>query len=85
LAAVVRLTPRSVYHGNEPAHSCTPDGCATLAAVTLLAELNAFFTDHHHCGDLDAGVDGPIVWIACDCGASMARRADERDALASND
>jgi hypothetical protein len=48
------------------------------------AELDAFFTDHRQCGDLDAVVDGPIVWIACDCGARMARRADERDALASN-
>jgi hypothetical protein len=44
--------------------------------MSLLTELNAFFTDHHHCGDLDAGVDGPVVWIVCDCGARMARRAD---------
>jgi hypothetical protein len=42
--------------------------------MSLLTELDAFFTDHHQCGDPDAGVDGPIVWIACDCGASMARR-----------
>jgi hypothetical protein len=47
--------------------------------VSLLTELDAFFTDHHHCGDLDAGVDWPIVWVACPCGASMARRADEGD------
>jgi hypothetical protein len=26
--------------------------------MSLLTELDAFFTDHHHCGDLDAGVDG---------------------------
>jgi len=45
--------------------------------VSLLTELNAFFTDHDHCSDLDAGVDGPVVWMACDCGASMVRRADE--------
>jgi hypothetical protein len=45
--------------------------------VSLLTELDAFFTDHHHCGDLDVGVDGPVVWIVCDCGARMARRADE--------
>jgi hypothetical protein len=31
-----------------------------------------------------AGVEGPLVWIACPCGASMARRVDEHDALASN-
>ena len=53
--------------------------------VRLLTELDAFFTDHHHCGDLDAGVEGEVVWIACPCGSSMARRVDERDALASND
>jgi hypothetical protein len=53
-------------------------------AVSLLTELDAFFTDHHACGDLDAGVDGPVVWIARECGASMARRADDGDALASD-
>jgi hypothetical protein len=42
--------------------------------VTLLTELDAFFTDHRQCGDLNAGVDGPIVWIGCACGARMARR-----------
>jgi hypothetical protein len=45
--------------------------------VGLLTELDAFFTDHHDRGDLDAGVDGPMVWIACPCGASMARRVDQ--------
>lgn len=65
--------------GVVPAHSRTPDGCATLAAVTLLADLDAFFTDHHHCGDLDAGADGPMGWMACDCGTSMATRVEEDD------
>ena len=51
--------------------------------MSLLTELDAFFTDHHDCGDLDAGLDGPVVSITCDCGASMARRADV-DSLASN-
>jgi hypothetical protein len=50
--------------------------------VSLLTDLDAFSTER--CGDLDAGLDGPIVWIECACGASMARRADEGDA-ASND
>jgi hypothetical protein len=45
--------------------------------VTLLTELDAFFTDHRLCGDRDAGVDDAVVWIACDCGAAMARRVDE--------
>jgi hypothetical protein len=42
--------------------------------VSLLTELDAFNLDHRRCGDLDGG-----VWIACDCGAAMARRADEDD------
>ena len=53
--------------------------------MSLLTELDAFFTDHYRCGDLDAGVEGPIVWLACDCGARMARRVDEGDVLACND
>ena len=56
-----------------------------LAAVGLLAELDAFFTEHQRCGELDAGVEGLIVWIACECGADMARRVDEGDVLAPND
>jgi hypothetical protein len=50
--------------------------------VSLLTELDAFYTDHRLCGDLDAGVEGPVVSIACECGASMARRVDNDDALA---
>jgi hypothetical protein len=45
--------------------------------VSLLTDLDAFFTEHGGCGDLDAGVEGEVVWIACDCGASIARRVDE--------
>jgi hypothetical protein len=51
--------------------------------MDLLTELDAFFTDHQDSGDLDAGVEGQIMWIACECGARMARRVDERDALPS--
>jgi hypothetical protein len=47
--------------------------------VSLLTELDGFSTEHHHCGDMDAGVEGPIVWIACDCGAGRVRRVDEDD------
>jgi hypothetical protein len=50
--------------------------------VSLLTELDAFFTEHERCGDLDAGVGGSVVWIECSCGARMARRMDEGDALA---
>jgi hypothetical protein len=47
--------------------------------VSLLTDLDAFSTEHRRCGDLDGGVDGPIVWMSCDYGASMARRVDEAD------
>jgi hypothetical protein len=47
--------------------------------VSLLTDLDAFFTEHGRCGDLDAGVEGAVVSIACDCGARMARRVGEKD------
>jgi hypothetical protein len=40
--------------------------------VSLLTDLDAFFTEHCRSGDLDAGVEGPIVWVACDCRAHGA-------------
>jgi hypothetical protein len=60
-------------------------GLGVGPAGGLLTEMDAFFSEHERCGDLDAGVEGAVVWIACDCGASMARRVDEGDALAFND
>jgi hypothetical protein len=53
--------------------------CGRLPAVSLLAELDAFYLEHRRCGDLDAGVDGEVVWIVCECGTSMARRVGEED------
>jgi hypothetical protein len=52
--------------------------------VSLLTELDAFYTEHRRCGELDAGVEGPIVWFDCECGARIARRADDGDALDLN-
>jgi hypothetical protein len=43
----------------------------------LLTDLDAFYLDHHQCGELDAGVEGPVIWFDCECGARMARRAIE--------
>jgi hypothetical protein len=51
--------------------------------VSLLTDLDVFSTEHRRCGDLDAGVDDVMVWIACDCGASIARRVDEDDRAAT--
>jgi hypothetical protein len=47
--------------------------------VSLLTDLDAFYSEHRRCGELDACVDGEVVWIACDCGAKIARRVDEDD------
>jgi hypothetical protein len=49
--------------------------------VSLLTELDAFYLDHRRCGELEAGVEGPVVWFDCECGAGMARRGDEDNAL----
>ena len=38
----------------------------------LLAALDAFLQEHRRCGELDGGVDGERVWMACDCGAGIA-------------
>jgi len=39
---------------------------------------DAFFLEHRLCGDLDAGVDGPVVWFACECGARIERPVETR-------
>jgi hypothetical protein len=50
--------------------------------VSLLTDLDAFSLEHRRCGDLDGGVEDDVVWIACDCGARIARRVNEGDAFA---
>jgi hypothetical protein len=45
--------------------------------VSLLAELDAFYTEHRQCGELEAGIEGEVVWFDCECGASMARFVEE--------
>jgi len=37
-------------------------------------ELDAFYLDHRRCGELEARVKGPVVWIDCECGATIPRR-----------
>jgi hypothetical protein len=46
--------------------------CGTLPPVSLLTELDAFYTEHRRCGELEAGVDGPVIWICYECGARAA-------------
>jgi hypothetical protein len=46
--------------------------------MTLLDDLHAFFQEHARCGDLDNGLDGDRVWVACSaCGAAINRCADD--------
>jgi hypothetical protein len=40
--------------------------------MSLLTDLDAFFTGHQRCGDLDAGVDGPIVLMTCTAAPASA-------------
>ena len=61
-----------------------PVACFTLPAVSVLTELDAFFTDHRQCGELDAGIDSVVIWFDCECGARIARRADDGEALDAN-
>jgi hypothetical protein len=40
----------------------------------------------HGCdrGEMDVGVDGVVSWLDCECGARIARRADDGDVLDLN-
>jgi len=42
----------------------------------LLVTLDAFLQEHRRCGELDGGVDGRRVWMACNCGATIAHRVE---------
>ena len=52
--------------------------------MSLLTELDAFFTDHRLGADLDAGVEGEVVWIACDCGGQHGQERTTRSASADS-
>jgi hypothetical protein len=45
--------------------------------VCLFADLDAFYLEHERCGDLDSGLDGDRIWMACTCGAALNRRIDD--------
>jgi len=46
--------------------------------VPLFADLDAFYLEHERCGDLDSGLDGDRVWMACSArGAVINRNADD--------
>jgi hypothetical protein len=39
----------------------------------VIAAFDAFVQEHRRCGDIDGGVDDQHAWLACECGASIAR------------
>jgi hypothetical protein len=42
--------------------------------LTLPESLDVFYLEHRRCGDLDGGVQGDVVWLACEsCGVQLAR------------
>ena len=45
--------------------------------TALLLDLDAFYLEHRCCGELDAGVEGERVWMACECGARIGRRVTQ--------
>jgi hypothetical protein len=52
--------------------------------VSLLADLDGFYTEHRRCGELEADIDESdrpswYVWMTCSCGARLNRpiRLDE--------
>ncbi len=54
-------------------------GGDSLRAVRLLTELDAFYTEHRRCDELEAGVAEPVVWI----GSSDRWSRETRDEAAS--
>ncbi len=51
--------------------------CYFAAMPELLAALDAFLQEHRRCGELEAGVEPALVWMAYDCGAELARQLRE--------
>ena len=44
--------------------------------VTLFDARHVFFQEHQYCGELDIGIEGDRVWIACTCRAVINRNSD---------
>jgi hypothetical protein len=41
--------------------------------MSLLTELDAFYTEHRRCGELEAGIDDLVIWMVCECCAVLVR------------
>jgi hypothetical protein len=45
-----------------------------VVSERLLLDFDAFYIEHHRCGELDAGIENPpIVWFQCGCAARIVR------------
>jgi len=69
--------PRTTHAATGP----TPRAVYCAAMDDLGSALAAFLEEHRRCGELDGGVeedpaDGATVWMACSCGAPLARDVD---------
>jgi len=40
----------------------------------LLAAIDAFVKEHRRCAELEGGVEGERVWMACSCGGAFGGR-----------
>ena len=40
--------------------------------ASVLDALDAFLQEHRQCGVLGAGVSEGVIWMECECGASVA-------------
>jgi hypothetical protein len=52
--------------------------CAMDAGTDLALSLDAFYTEHRKCGELDGGLkedshELPFVWMSSSCGATISR------------
>jgi hypothetical protein len=56
-----------------------------LSSTTeLLVALDAFLQAYQRRGELDGGVDGRRVWMACNCGATIAHRVEPAESGLEN-
>ena len=40
----------------------------------LIWDVDSFVQEHRRCGELEGGVSEGLVWMACECGATIMRR-----------
>jgi hypothetical protein len=48
-----------------------------------ISALNAFLQKYRRCGELDGGGNDSHVWMACECGASIAQPIQQPESSSS--